>query len=191
MLITDDPADPALRPGGGRPVGATVGPGTGPDDAGRVVPKAPKVPKVLIVDADPRLRQTLGAALRGAGMAVRTAVDGLEGLYAVDRERPDVVVLDLELPVVSGFRLLHLLKRGGAGTAPLGAGEGPAGDGAGTPVLVLTALSWEEAWDAVCDGAEDIVTKPVAPPDLVACVQSLLDRREPAAPPAPAAITAA
>jgi DNA-binding response OmpR family regulator len=109
-------------------------------------------------------------------MAVRTAADGLEGLHAAERGRPDLVVLDLELPVVSGFRLLHLLKRGGAGTAP------PA-DGVGTPVLVLTALSWEEAWEAVCDGAEDIVTKPVAPADLVACVRCLLDRRQTVAPP--------
>ncbi len=169
MLIA---GDPALRPGRGRPVGATVGRDTGPGGARRTAPGAPRV---LIVDADPRLRQALGAALRGAGMAVRTAADGLEGLYAVDRERPDVVVLDLELPVVSGFRLLHLLKRGGAGMAPLGAGAEE-----GTPVLVLTALSWEEAWEAVCDGAEDIVTKPVAAPDLVACVQGLLDRRAPA-----------
>jgi DNA-binding response OmpR family regulator len=160
MLIT---ADPATRPGRQRPAEPTRDLGAPPGAAGRAAPK------VLLVDADPRLRESLGAALRGAGMAVCTAADGLAGLYAVERERPDAVVLDLELPVVSGFRLLHLLKRGGAGTAPLGAGP---------PVLVLTALSWEEAWEAVCDGAEDIVTKPAAPADLVACVQCLLDRRQ-------------
>jgi len=167
MLIA---GDPAFRLGGRRPGGTTADPGPGPAGAGRARPK------VLLVDADPRVRATLGAALRDAGMTVRTAADGLGGLYAVERERPDVVVLDLELPVVSGFRLLHLLKRGGAETAP------PA-DGVRTPVLVLTALSWEEAWEAVCDGAEDIVTKPVAPPDLVACVQCLLDQRQTAATP--------
>jgi hypothetical protein len=89
-------------------------------------------------------------ACAGRGLQPRDRTPGLEAILQ------ELVVLDLELPVVSGFRLLHLLKRGGAGTAPLGDGEGPTGYRSGTPVLVLAALSWEEAWEAVCDGAEDV-----------------------------------
>ena len=88
---------------------------------------------------------------------MRTAGDGLEALYALDRERPDLVVLDLELPVVSGFRVLHVLKRAGPGATPL-------------PVLVRTALSFDEAREAACAGADDIAPRSLSPAELVAGV---------------------
>src|SRR5262245_1220298 len=68
-------------------------------------------PAVLLADGCSEEREALASDLRAAGFAVRTAPDGLAALYALDRQRPDLVVLDLELPVVSGFRLVHLLKR--------------------------------------------------------------------------------
>jgi DNA-binding response OmpR family regulator len=126
--------------------------------------------EVLVVDGDARRRAGTATQLRAAGFGVRTVADGLEALYALDRERPDVVVLDLLLPRVSGFRVLHLLKRCRPGTIP-------------PPVLVLTALSFDEAWDAVRDGADDIATGPLAPADLVARVTRLLHRGDAAAAP--------
>ena len=122
---------------------------------------APPAATVLVVEGEAGQRAATATQLRAAGFAVRTAADGLAALYALDRERPDLVVLDLVLPRVSGFRVLHLLKR--------------VGPGAGAPpVLVLTALSFDEAWDAVRDGADDIATKPLAPADLVARCARLL-----------------
>ena len=129
--------------------------------------------KVLLVDDRREERETAAAHLRAAGYAVRTAADGLEALYALDRERPDLVVLDLELPVVSGFRVLHVLKRTGPGAAPL-------------PVLVRTALSFDEAREAACAGADDIAPRSLPPAELVAGVGRLLDR--PARPPTPEAV---
>ena len=150
MLLTDDPQSRLQR--GPLPGLGPVGPLGG----------AP-APRVLVVDGDPRLRETTGAALRDAGFAVRVVGDGLEALYALEQEPPDLVVLDLELPVVSGFRVLHLLKRPGEAPSP--------------PVLVLTALSWEEAREAVNDGADDFATKPVTPAQLVTRARWLLHRR--------------
>ena len=122
---------------------------------------APPAATVLVVEAEARQRAATATQLRAAGFAVRTAADGLAALYALDRARPDLVVLDLVLPRVSGFRVLHLLKHAATSTrAP--------------PVLVLTALSFDEAWDAVRDGADDIATKPLAPADLVARCAHLL-----------------
>jgi DNA-binding response OmpR family regulator len=126
-------------------------------------PAAPAAPTVLVVDGDARQRETTATQLRAAGFGVRTAADGMEALYALDRERPDLVVLDLLLPRVSGFRVLHLLKHPRPGTIP-------------PPVLVLTTLSFDEAWDAVRDGADDIATAPLVATDLVARVTRLLDQ---------------
>src|SRR5262245_14237770 len=75
-------------------------------------------PAVLLADGCREEREALAGHLRAAGFAVRTAADGLAALYALDRERPDLVVLDLELPMVSGFRLVHLLKRGAPDAPP-------------------------------------------------------------------------
>jgi two-component system, OmpR family, response regulator MprA len=155
MLIADDDLEGYLRTRD--PVGQVGGPAA-----------SPWTPRVLVVDGDGELREAAAARLRAAGFAVRTAADGLDALYALGREAPDLVVLDLELPVVSGFRLLHLLKHAGAGAAP-------------PPVLVLTALSFEEAREAAYDGADDFVAKPPAPGHLEACVRRLLDARRPAA----------
>jgi DNA-binding response OmpR family regulator len=127
-------------------------------------PAARAARKILLVDANRETRAAAAAHLRAEGYAVRTAGDGLEALYALDRELPDLVVLDLELPVVSGFRVLHLLKRAHPGETPL-------------PVLVRTALSFDEAREAACDGAEDIAPRSLPPAELVGRVRRLLDRR--------------
>jgi len=74
---------------------------------------------------------------------------------------------------VSGFRVLHVLKRTGPGAAPL-------------PVLVRTALSFDEAREAACAGADDIAPRSLTPAELVAGVGRLLDR--PARPPTPEAV---
>lgn len=120
--------------------------------------------RVLVVEDEPGLLELLKLHLQVAGFDVASADDGLEALYALDRERPDLVILDLMLPKVSGFRLLQLLKQGESGpSAP--------------PVMVLTALSFQEAKDALRAGADAFVSKPFLPHDVVARARSLLGQR--------------
>ncbi|MBI3973361.1 MAG: response regulator [Chloroflexi bacterium] len=117
---------------------------------------------VLVVEDESGLAEILALHLAAAGYTVWTARDGLEALYALERARPDVVVLDLNVPRISGFRLLQLLRRDAA-TATV-------------PVLVLTALSFQEAREVARAGADDFCTKPCAPEAVVARVDHLAGR---------------
>lgn len=66
--------------------------------------------QVLLVEDDERAREMFAAALRLTGFYVRTAADGLLGLRQLESFDPDVIVLDLGLPVASGFEVLHELR---------------------------------------------------------------------------------
>ncbi|MBI2942306.1 MAG: response regulator transcription factor [Chloroflexi bacterium] len=120
-------------------------------------------PKVLVIEDELALADVLHSNLEGAGYDVVVTTDGLAALDAFERERPDLVTLDLRIPTISGFRLLQLIKR--------------AQDGAGVPVIVISALSFEEGEEVAHHGADDYVTKPFEPSDLVARVDYLLRRR--------------
>ncbi len=104
----------------------------------------------------------LAVHLQAAGYTPLIAHDGLEALYALDRVTPRAILLDLHLPQVSGFRLIQLLKQ--------------RSDMPRVPVIVLTALSFEEAQDAVRAGADDFLTKPFLPAEVVTRVGRLLER---------------
>jgi two-component system, OmpR family, response regulator MprA len=112
-----------------------------------------------------------------AGFEVDVVGDGLAALYALERRRPDALLLDLGLPQVTGFRVLQLLRR-----------DGTTGD---VPVLVLTALSFQEAREVARAGADDFLTKPVAPQAVVARVRRLLARAASPAPTGPPSAGAA
>jgi DNA-binding response OmpR family regulator len=118
--------------------------------------------RLLLVEDEPGLAEVLTLHLRRAGFAVDVAGDGLSALGALELARPDVVLLDLTLPRISGFRLLQLLRRDAA-TATV-------------PVLVLTGLSFQEAQEVARAGADDFLTKPVAPHTVVARTRALLER---------------
>ncbi|MGH2354520.1 MAG: response regulator transcription factor [Chloroflexota bacterium] len=123
---------------------------------------APAGRPVLIVEDEPGLADVLAVHLEAAGYAPIVARDGLEALYALDRVTPQAVLLDLHLPQVSGFRLIQLLK------------QRP--DMPRVPVIVLTALSFQEAEEAVRAGADDFITKPFLPAEVVTRVDRLLER---------------
>jgi DNA-binding response OmpR family regulator len=108
---------------------------------------------VLVVEDEPGLTEVLALHLRAAGYDPVVAGDGLEALHALDRTIPVAIVLDLHLPQVSGFRLLEVLK------------QRP--DTASVPVLVLTALSFAEAREVARAGADDFLTKPFDPTEVV------------------------
>jgi DNA-binding response OmpR family regulator len=119
---------------------------------------------VLVVDDDPTVSDVVRRYLEQAGYRVRLAADGLAALAAVAAETPDLVVLDLMLGGIDGLEVCRRLRR-----------EHP-----DLPVVMLTALG-EEA-DRVVGlevGADDYVTKPFSPRELVLRVRSVLRRTAP------------
>ncbi|MEO3973304.1 response regulator transcription factor [Streptomyces sp. CAU 1734] len=117
---------------------------------------------VLVVDDDPTVGEVVVGYLRRAGFSVDLATDGPSSLAAAAAHRPKLVVLDLMLPGMDGFQVCHALRR-----------DGP------VPVIMLTALSGEE--DRILGlevGADDYVTKPFSPRELVLRVESVLRRTE-------------
>ncbi|HLF59936.1 MAG TPA: response regulator transcription factor [Acidimicrobiia bacterium] len=119
--------------------------------------------RVLLVDDEPRIREVVANYLRRDGYNVQTAVDGATARRHLAEFKPDLVVLDLMLPAISGFEVLAEIRRNGD-----------------LPVIVLTARA-EEA-DRVAGlelGADDYVVKPFSPRELVARVRSVLRRATP------------
>ncbi|MGA4851404.1 response regulator transcription factor [Streptomyces sp. G5(2025)] len=120
--------------------------------------------KILVVDDDPEVRAAVEDALTVEGHLVRGAEDGHRALTAVARWQPDLLVLDVLMPVMDGLAVCRRLRA--------------AGDR--TPVLVLTALdSVSERVDGLDAGADDYLVKPFALDELVARVRALLRRATP------------
>jgi two-component system phosphate regulon response regulator PhoB len=125
---------------------------------------APSPPaQILVVDDEPDATELLAFNLQQAGYQVTTAVDGAEALHQAQALVPDLIVLDLMLPKLNGLEVCRTLKRD-ARTAAV-------------PILMLTAKSAEI--DRVVGlelGADDYVTKPFSPRELVLRVKNLLRR---------------
>ena len=122
--------------------------------------------RVLLVEDDATVRDVVSRYLGEAGYDVTEAVDGRAGLQSTRERLPDVVVLDLMLPGMSGLDVCRALRR----------------DHDRLPILMLTALG--EEGDRVRGlelGADDYVTKPFSPRELVLRVGSVLRRTQPAA----------
>jgi|SRR5579884_3149458 DNA-binding response OmpR family regulator len=128
-----------------------------------------KPERILVVEDDPQVAEILQWNLFAAGYQVTVVQDGLAALRAFDDERPALVTIDLNVPSVSGFRLVELFKR----HAPQ------------IPILVVTALAFEEAEEIARAGAEDFVTKPFDPYQLVRKIEYHLhrDKTAPLVPP--------
>lgn len=116
---------------------------------------------ILLVEDDARLRQMLTQSLGGAGFAVEAVMDAEEGLRRLAGVKPDLLLLDLMLPGMSGFELLQRLRA----------------DGVMTPVLMLTARgAVEDRVKGLTAGADDYLSKPFALVELIARVHALLRR---------------
>lgn len=114
-----------------------------------------------MVDDEPALRESLARSLRFEGYDVTTAVDGVDALAALERRRPDALVLDVVMPRLDGIETCRRMREGGDRT----------------PVIVLTAR------DAVRDrvrglnaGADDYLVKPFALEELLARLRAVLRR---------------
>lgn len=116
--------------------------------------------KILLVDDDPRLRDLVRIALERAEFAVITANDGQSALTHAAREAPDLIVLDIGLPEMDGFEVCRRVRAG-----------------SDVPILFLTAR--DDEIDRILGlemGADDYVTKPFSPRELVARVRAILKR---------------
>ena len=113
---------------------------------------------VLLAEDDPDVIRILDAQMRGAGYQTSLAFDGAEALSALDSTRPDVLILDLMMPKIGGFDLLSRLN-----TRPVR-----------PKVLVLSARGREDDVTRAFElGADDYVTKPFTPQELLARVARL------------------
>ena len=127
------------------------------------------MPHILVVEDDPHVRSALLRALDERGYAATSAPNGLAGLDAAVRERPDLLVVDLGLPDVDGQELLRMLRAVSA-----------------IPVIVATAREDEtEIVRALDAGADDYLVKPFGADQLDARIRAVLRRVATAGRPAP------
>ena len=128
---------------------------------------------LLFIEDDDQIRLILRMALEDEGYVVREAGNGHEGLAEFDRGEPDLVLLDLRLPDLSGFEVCRTLRSRSK-----------------VPIIIVTAQT--DTYDLVAGleaGADDYVTKPVQPKELAARIRAHLRRVQlhEASPSAPAA----
>jgi adenylate cyclase len=116
--------------------------------------------KILVVDDVERNVRLLADILRAKGYDVITAAAGLEALSQVEQERPDLVLLDVMMPGMSGYDVCRAI-RANPQTGIL-------------PVVMVTALDASERIAGLEAGADDFLTKPINQPELLARVKSLL-----------------
>ena len=118
--------------------------------------------RILIVDDEPSILATMAPLLRGRGYEVSTATTGHAALDGVDRQPPQLIILDLGLPDMDGVEVCRRLREGRA-----------------VPILVLSARGAEQDKVAALDaGADDYVTKPFGAEELLARVRVALRRTD-------------
>ena len=121
--------------------------------------------KILIVEDNEMNRDMLSRRLARRGYTVVTAVDGEQGLVAAEAERPDLILMDMSLPVMDGWEATRRLKSESATQA--------------IPVIGLTAHAMTGDRDkAMAAGCDDYDTKPVELPRLLGKIEALLGGSE-------------
>src|SRR5256885_9807979 len=121
--------------------------------------------KILIIEDETDVADLLCLNSRKAGFSVSTAVDGVTGLQKARDDRPDFIILNLMLPKMSGLEVCRILKSDTA-TAQL-------------PILMLTAKAEEiDRIGGLEFGADDYVTKPFSPREVVLRIRAIFRRGE-------------
>jgi DNA-binding response OmpR family regulator len=117
--------------------------------------------RILVVDDEPNIREVVELYLRREGFEVEVTGDGAAALAAIERKTPDLIVLDLMLPVLGGLQVTRVLRQGDYNI----------------PIIMLTAKGEEADRIAGLElGADDYLTKPFSPKELVARVKAVLRR---------------
>ncbi len=122
---------------------------------------AERIPRVLVVDDEPNIRELVQVALKFHGCSVSTAANGLDALRQADNVQPDLIVLDVMLPDLDGFEVCRRLRAAGNEV----------------PVIFLTARDTSsDTVTGLAIGGDDYVTKPFSVEALVARVRAVLRR---------------
>ena len=117
--------------------------------------------RLLVIEDDNTLRETLAAQLTESGFAVEQAADGKEGLYFALEYPIDLAIIDLGLPEMSGLDIISEVRK----------------QGKSYPILILTARDrWEDKVDGLDAGADDYVVKPFQFEEVIARVNALVRR---------------
>ena len=120
--------------------------------------------KILVIEDDPDMSRLMTYKLQMQGHEVAASDTGVEGLEIVQRDQPDLVLLDVQLPDVTGLELCRLLRADPAAKD--------------TVIVMVSASAAENEVDAgLSAGADDYVTKPFAPSKLVGRIEALLAGR--------------
>jgi diguanylate cyclase (GGDEF)-like protein len=125
----------------------------------------PRSGKILVVDDDPIVREVVSESLEAEGLSVICAPDGQEGLRLARQQKPDLVLLDVRMPRMDGLELCRQLRRGFLTST--------------IPIIMLTSLNGTaDKVEGMRVGADDYVTKPFDPEELIARVSTHLHRTE-------------
>ncbi|NOR83973.1 MAG: response regulator, partial [Ardenticatenales bacterium] len=117
--------------------------------------------QVLVIDDDPVIRKIIATILGRQGHQVVAASDGKEGLAAVEAQKPDVAIIDVMMPGIDGYEVTRRLR------------QDP--DFIHLPILILTGRSeLQEKLNAFEAGADDYMSKPFEPAELIARLSKLL-----------------
>jgi len=121
-------------------------------------------PLVLVTDDDRSIVDLLTHTLKQRGYAVMSAYNGKEAMAAVARRRPDVILLDLRMPVMDGYEVLQALK-GDPGTADI-------------PVVIMSAFQPDQERQNILELASELVGKPFDVEDFISHIESVIVREE-------------
>jgi DNA-binding response OmpR family regulator len=122
------------------------------------------VARILVAEDEPHIFRMVDFKLKALGHEVICATDGGEAMEAATTQKPDLILLDVMMPVMDGFQVLKKLK------ANL--------DTKGIPVIMLTAKSQErDVVTGLESGAEDYVVKPFSFPELLARINGALEHK--------------
>ena len=121
--------------------------------------------KVLVIDDNPEILEMIRLVLKNEGLKVIDSENGVLGLELARKEKPDLIILDIMLPEMSGFKLCRILK-----------GEGETKH---IPIVVLTALNDQETkQESLASYADDYLPKPVDRKTIVSKVRKFLNPME-------------
>ena len=121
--------------------------------------------RIFVIDDDPELLMMVGMILRRAGHETVLASDSVEGSDRVIKEKPDLLILDLMMPHMSGFDVCRKIR---------------ASEASSTPIMILTARIQEADREAAFEaGASDYMTKPITSRQLTSRVERLLEESQP------------